>query len=49
MPDFEIVKGDVYQYSTLPRALEGCNALVVCTAANDKADPFGPFNIDYQV
>jgi uncharacterized protein YbjT (DUF2867 family) len=45
VPEFSIVTGDVYQYATLPSAIQGCNAIVVASAANDKADPFGPFNI----
>lgn len=47
-PELEIVTGDVYQYASLPPALKGCNAVVVCSGAADKADPLGPFNVDYQ-
>eukprot|EP00879_Flechtneria_rotunda_P002739 GHRR01002947.1.p1 GENE.GHRR01002947.1~~GHRR01002947.1.p1 ORF type:complete len:488 (+),score=210.28 GHRR01002947.1:215-1678(+) len=46
--EFEIAVGDVYQYATLPPALAGCNAVIVASAANDKTDPFAPFNVDYQ-
>lgn len=46
-PEFEVVAGDVYQYATLPPALQGCNAVIVASGANDKADPLGPFNVDY--
>lgn len=45
-PEFDIVTGDVYQFATLPAAFAGCNAVVVASAANDKSDPFGPFNVD---
>ncbi len=44
----DIVLGDVFQYSTLPKAFEGANALVIATGARDPRDPFGPFNVDYQ-
>jgi uncharacterized protein YbjT (DUF2867 family) len=46
-PEFEVVTGDVYQYATLPNALKGCTAVIVASGANDKADPLGPFNVDY--
>lgn len=46
-PEFDIVTGDVYQYATLPNALKGCTAVIVASGANDKADPLGPFNVDY--
>lgn len=49
-PSFEVVMADVFQYASLPAAFAGgINALVIATAANDKTDPLGPFNVDYQV
>ncbi|KAF8068154.1 hypothetical protein HT031_001840 [Scenedesmus sp. PABB004] len=47
-PAFEVAVGDVYQYASLPPAFKGVNAVVVASAANNKADPFGPFNTDFQ-
>ncbi|KAG2496346.1 hypothetical protein HYH03_005576 [Edaphochlamys debaryana] len=44
----EIVRGDVFQFGSLPPALDGCSSLVVCTGARDPTDPLGPFNVDYQ-
>lgn len=34
------------QYSSLPPALAGCNALVVATGARDPSDPLGPLNVE---
>ena len=45
----ELVKGDVYQFSTLQQALGDCNVVLVATGSRPALDPFGPFNIDYQV
>jgi len=44
----ELVAGDVFQYATLPRALGGCNALLIATGARAALDPFGPYNVDFQ-
>jgi uncharacterized protein YbjT (DUF2867 family) len=45
----ELIKGDVYQYATLPPAFQGgVNAVICCTGASDPRDPFGPFNVDFQ-
>ncbi len=48
-PDLEIVKGDVFQFSTLPAAIGDANAVVIATGASDRLDPLGPFNVDFQV
>lgn len=45
----ELVRGDVYQFSTLQRALGDCNVVLVATGSRPALDPFGPFNVDYQV
>lgn len=45
----EVIKGDVYQFATLPAAMAGCDAIVCCTGARDARDPLGPFTVDYQV
>ena len=45
----EVVKGDVFQFSSLPKAFGDSNALIICTGATERADPLGPFNVDYQV
>lgn len=45
----EVVRGDVFQFASLPPALEGCTAVICCTGASDPRDPLGPFNVDYQV
>lgn len=44
-----LVKGDVYQFASLPSAVSGCDAIVCCTGARDARDPLGPFTVDYQV
>ncbi len=44
----ELVAGDVFQYATLPRALGGCNALLIATGTRAALDPFGPYNVDFQ-
>lgn len=48
-PNLEIVRGDVFQYATLPKALGDANVVIVATGAADPLDPLGPFNVDYQV
>lgn len=42
-----IAKGDVYQYATLAKALDGCDAVICATGANTVTDPLGPFSVDY--
>ncbi|GLC67258.1 hypothetical protein PLESTF_000534300 [Pleodorina starrii] len=44
----EVLRGDVFQYGSLPPAMEGCTAVICCTGAGDPRDPLGPFNVDYQ-
>ncbi|GIL82891.1 hypothetical protein Vretimale_8390 [Volvox reticuliferus] len=44
----EMVRGDVFQFASLPPALEGCTAVICCTGARDPRDPLGPFNVDFQ-
>ena len=48
-PQAELVRGDVYQFSTLERALEDSNVMLIATGSRPALDPFGPFNIDFQV
>lgn len=43
------MRGDVFQFTTLPHAMEGCDAVIVATGTRNPLDPFGPFNVDYQV
>lgn len=43
----QIVKGDVYQFATLPGAAKGCDAVICATGATDVRDPLGPFSTDY--
>jgi len=47
-PEVELVEGDVYEYGTLPRAVEGCD-VVLCATGNRPSvtDPLGPFKVDY--
>lgn len=45
----ELVKGDVYQFSTVQQVLGDCNVVLVATGSRPALDPFGPFNVDYQV
>lgn len=44
----ELVKADVYQYSTLPAAFGDSNVVICCTGFSDYTDPLGPFNVDFQ-
>ena len=48
-PSVELVRGDVYQFSTLERALADSNVMFIATGSRPAFDPFGPFNVDYQV
>ena len=48
-PQAELVRGDVYQFSTLERALEDSNVMLIAIGSRPALDPFGPFNIDFQV
>ena len=48
-PQAQLVKGDVYQFSTLERAVADSNVMFIATGSRPALDPFGPFNIDYQV
>lgn len=46
----EVLRGDVYQFASLPPALEdGVNAIICCTGASDFSDPLAPFKVDYEV
>ena len=48
-PQAELVRGDVYQFSTLERAVADSNVMFIATGSRPAFDPFGPFNVDYQV
>lgn len=40
-----MVKGDVFQYASLPPALGDCNAVICATGARDPSYPLGPFEV----
>ncbi|KAL4425039.1 hypothetical protein ABPG77_001817 [Micractinium sp. CCAP 211/92] len=42
----EIVEGDVYKFSTLVKAMEGCNVVICATGPTDRLNPLGPFIVD---
>jgi uncharacterized protein YbjT (DUF2867 family) len=42
-------EGDLYQYATLPGALDGCDAVVCAASFKGMADPLGPFKVDFTV
>ncbi|KAL6746225.1 hypothetical protein V8C86DRAFT_2949924 [Haematococcus lacustris] len=44
----ELVRGDVFQFASLPGALGDAGCVVCATGASGLADPLGPFNVDYQ-
>jgi len=44
----EVVKGDVFKFQTLPRAIGDCNVILCATGSTSLADPLGPFSVDYQ-
>ena len=48
-PQAELVRGDVYQFSTLERAVADSNVMFIATGSRPAFDPFGPFNVDHQV
>ena len=48
-PQAQLVKGDVFQFSTLERAVADSDVMFIATGSRPALDPFGPFNIDYQV
>ncbi|KAI7842437.1 hypothetical protein COHA_004076 [Chlorella ohadii] len=42
----EIVEGDVYKFTTVAKALQGCNAVICATGPTDRLNPLGPFTVD---
>lgn len=44
----EVVEGDVYDYQSVVRAMQGCNAVVIATGPTNKLDPLGPWKVDFQ-
>ena len=49
MANVDVVEGDLYQYATLPNALQNCDAVICAAGFNDMLDPLGPFKVDYTV
>ncbi|KAG1668854.1 hypothetical protein FOA52_004949 [Chlamydomonas sp. UWO 241] len=47
-PSTIVVSGDVFQFSTLPKAFGDANALIIATGSSDPTNPLGPFNVDFQ-
>ena len=45
----ELYQGDVFQFASLQNALGDANVLFIATGSRPALDPFGPFNIDFQV
>lgn len=45
----ELYQGDVFQFASLQNALGDANVLFIATGSRPVLDPFGPFNIDFQV
>ena len=45
----ELYQGDVFQFSTLHNALGDANVMFIATGSRPALDPFGPFQIDYEV
>jgi hypothetical protein len=48
-PRLQLAKVDVFQYASLQGQLQGYTTLFIATGSRPGFDPFGPFNIDYQV
>lgn len=42
----EIVEGDVYKFSTVAKAMAGCNAVICATGPTDRLNPLGPYTVD---
>jgi hypothetical protein len=47
--ELDIVKGNVYQYADVARAVKGVDAIICSSSATDRTDPLGPFSVDYTV
>jgi putative NADH-flavin reductase len=45
----EIVKGNVYQYADVVKAVKDVDAIICAASATNPSDPLGPFNVDYTV
>ncbi|KAJ9530899.1 hypothetical protein QJQ45_028804, partial [Haematococcus lacustris] len=43
----ELVRGDVFQFASLPGALGDAGCVVCATGASGLADPLGPFNVSH--
>lgn len=45
----QLVQGDLYQYDTIPGALQGCDAVICAASTREFLDPLGPFKVDFSV
>ena len=45
----DVVQGDLYQFASLPGALDNVDAVICAAGFNDMLDPLGPFKVDYTV
>lgn len=46
--EVELIEGDVYQYQTIPEAMQGCDVVLCATGASTLGNPLDPFFVDYE-
>ena len=49
MSNVDVIQGDLYQYASLPGALERCDAVICAAGFSSMQDPLGPFKVDFAV
>lgn len=43
-----IAEGDLFSYVDTARAVEGCDAIIICSGPTSRMDPLSPFKVDFQ-
>lgn len=43
-----IQEGDLFNYEQVSRAVEGCDAVIICSGPTSRMDPLSPFKVDFQ-
>lgn len=43
-----IQEGDLFNYEQVSRAMEGCDAVIICSGPTSRMDPLSPFKVDFQ-
>lgn len=47
-PSATVAEGDLFSYTDTSRAVEGCDAIVICSGPTSRMDPLSPFKVDFQ-